>query len=100
MRSTARAGCQGVRASGRSHRHPRGRLLGSIAKIPDVPACALHAGARGVPALLAEVRMRSLPPPVARVRSFASFVAVLLLTTLAAAAQAATLPAGFTETRV
>jgi glucose/arabinose dehydrogenase len=44
--------------------------------------------------------MRSLPPPVARVRSFASFVAVLLLTTLAAAAQAATLPAGFTETRV
>ena len=41
--------------------------------------------------------MRSLPPPIARVRSF---VAVLLLTTLAAAAQAATLPAGFTETRV
>ena len=41
--------------------------------------------------------MRSLPPLFARVRSFAS---VLLLTTLAAAAQAATLPAGFTETRV
>jgi len=41
--------------------------------------------------------MRSLPPPIARVRSF---VSVLLLTTLAAAAQAATLPSGFTETRV
>ena len=44
--------------------------------------------------------MRSLPPPVAPVRSFAPFVAVLLLTTLAAAASAATLPTGFTETRV
>jgi glucose/arabinose dehydrogenase len=44
--------------------------------------------------------MRSLPPPIARVRSFARFVAVLLLTTMAAAAQAATLPPGFTETQV
>ena len=79
---------------------PGTRLLGSIATIPDVPACALLRGARGVPALLPEVRMRSLPPPVARVRSFAPFVTVLLLTTLAAAAQAATLPTGFTETQV
>ena len=44
--------------------------------------------------------MRSLPPSIARVRSLVRLVAVLLFTTLAAAAQAATLPAGFTETRV
>ena len=44
--------------------------------------------------------MRSLLPSIAPVRTFVRLVSVLLLTTIAAAAQAATLPTGFTETRV